>query len=77
MPLGYSQSLGGNMGAPSVYADPGQRQKPTRTWGTRQQLRLRGYSLPWANLPNVSSCTVIISGPFVWPAMIGLFGTVS
>jgi len=35
------------------------------------------YFLPSANSPNVSGCTVITSGPVIWPAMIGLLGIVS
>jgi hypothetical protein len=35
---------------------------------------MTAYFLPRANWPNVSGCTVITSGPVIWPA-IGNVGT--
>ncbi len=37
MPQGSRPFLGGNLGHRLACADPGQCQKPTRTWGTRQE----------------------------------------
>jgi len=41
------------------------------------QVEMRSYFLPSANPPNVLVCIVITSGPVIWPATIGLSGTVS
>ncbi len=40
-------------------------------------VEMKGYFLPSAKPPSVSSCTVITSGPVIRPAMMGLSGTVS
>jgi len=79
-------TLGGNLG--TVHIRPPHIRR-TRVSPDRERVRgnmsvidfatveMRGYFLPRANSPNVSGCTVITSGPVIWPVMIGLLGTVS
>jgi hypothetical protein len=73
--------LAGSGGICQAYAKGGRLSTSVPTFrecdGDFATVEMRGYFLPRANSPNVSGCTAITSWPFVFPVMIGLFGTVS